>query len=360
MNRIKRKGILTISISWALIGLFMAFYDHFTLISHISSGPILDYNFIYLLLFHTGAGFSGGFIGSFVLIYVNDRYRSEPYYKGIAVIVFFYILITSAITIVTSTIPPTIESPLFSDQWHKLLRENLFTTFHLKNIFFWACIVAITYFFLQMSNKFGPGNLQKVLTGTYNIPRNEERIFMFLDLKSSTSIAEELGSEKYHSFLKEVFADITAPILQSEGDIYQYVGDEVVISWPMNEESNASKCIDCFFDIRDHLAQLREIYQGRFGAIPQFKAGAHCGSVIAGEIGIIKRDITYSGDILNTTARIQGQCNNLDSQLLISELLFKLIDTKEQWTFIQKDAIELKGKKEKLNLYAVTKLHEAW
>ena len=353
VNRINKRRVLTISISWTLIGAFLAFYDYFTLVSHISNGPDPDYQLFYGFVFHMGAGFTGGFIGSFVLIYVNERYRSEPYYKGLTIIVISYVIITSLITITTSAIPPTIEFPLFSDQWHALFKEHILTTFHIKNIVFWACIVAITYFFLQMSNKFGPGNLKKVLTGTYNIPKAEERIFMFLDLKSSTTIAEELGSQKYHSFLKNVFSDITNSIMKSEGDIYQYVGDEIVISWELNRKESINNCLECFFNIDDHLAQLRTKYQERFGNIPNFKAGAHCGEVIAGEIGIIKRDITYSGDILNTTARIQGQCNTLNSRFLISKSLNDLIDKKEKWALNHKGAIELRGKRDKLDLYAV-------
>lgn len=352
MNRINRKRILTISLSWLFIGLFLGIYDHFTLISHLST-PSPNYRFVDGLLFHMGAGFSGGLVGSFVLLHVNDRYRSEPYYKGLIVIVFFYVLITGSITLLTSAIPPTIEYAFLSDEWVQLFQVQLFTTFHLKNTMFWACIVAVTYFFLQMSNKFGPGNLRKVLSGTYNVPKTENRIFMFLDLKSSTSIAEKLGSQKYHSFLKNIFADITNPIMKSEGDIYQYVGDEVVISWPVDERSNVSNCIHCFFNIKDHLSKLEDKYDGDFGELPVFKAGAHYGTVIAGEIGVIKRDITYSGDILNTTARIQGQCNALSSEFLISKPLYDLINEKDVWTFTSQGAIELRGKTEKLDLFSV-------
>lgn len=352
MNRINRKRVFTISLAWLFIGLFLGVYDHFTLISHLAT-PSPSYRFIDGLLFHAGAGLSGGFVGSFVLLHVNDTYRSEPYYKGLVVIVFFYVLITGSITLLTSAIPPTIEYPFLSAEWHELFQIQLITTFHLKNTMFWACIVAITYFFLQMSNKFGPGNLKKVLSGTYNVPKTENRIFMFLDLKSSTTIAEKLGSEKYHSFLKNIFADITNAIMKSEGDIYQYVGDEVVISWPVGAKSNASNCIHCFFNIKDHLTKMSDKYTSDFGEIPVFKAGAHYGTVIAGEIGVIKRDITYSGDILNTTARIQSQCNTLNSEFLISGSLYDLITEKGPWRFMNQGAIELKGKSEKLELFAV-------
>ena len=105
---------------------------------------------------------------------------------------------------------------------------------------------------------------------------------------------------------------------------------------------------------RGRLRALSATYRDKYQAVPQFKAGAHLGSVIAGEIGIIKRDITYSGDILNTTARIQGQCNALNSQLLISKSLFEYISPNENWIFKPQGAIALRGKKEELELFSVS------
>ncbi len=343
--------MLTITLLWGVLGVILAIFEHFTLTSHLSNGPNDSYSFADILTFHVVAGLSGGFCGSLVLIFVNERFRTEPYYKALIVIVFFFVVITGSITVITSAIPAMLEASLLSQTGYDLFLVKLLTTFHLKNGLFWAIVVALTFFFLQMSNKFGPGNLLKVITGRYNVPKSEDRIFMFLDLKSSTSIAEELGSRRYHQFLKEVFADVTNAILDSEGDIYQYVGDEIVISWPMNEDR--SRFLDCFFDIRSKLSELEDRYDREYGFTPVFKAGVHCGSVIAGEIGIIKRDITYSGDILNTTARIQGQCNLLGSRFLISKPVYDLIEDPRNWTFDPKGSIELRGKKEELELLAV-------
>ncbi|MBC6994098.1 adenylate/guanylate cyclase domain-containing protein [Neolewinella lacunae] len=216
-------------------------------------------------------------------------------------------------------------------------------------------IVILAYFFLEMNNKFGPGKLQKIFLGKFNTPVEEERIFMFLDLKSSTTIAEKLGGIQYHLFLKEVFSDVTIPILATQGDIYQYIGDEIVLTWEITHPENAVNCIQCFFEIQQLLEKKESRYLRKFGLTPQFKAGAHFGYVIAGEIGVIKRDITYSGDVLNTTARIQGMCNELKSNFLISRPLFEMGGLNAQdYKFEQKGDILLKGKAESMELIAVT------
>jgi adenylate cyclase len=206
---------------------------------------------------------------------------------------------------------------------------------------------------LQVNDKFGQGILWKFLTGKYYQPRNEERIFMFLDLKSSTMLAEKLGHTRFFELLKELYQDITEPILRSIGEIHQYVGDEVVITWPVMAGLQSNNCIDCFFRIESRLEQLRSKYERKFQAIPSFKAGLHLGEATVGEIGVIKKDIVYSGDVLNTTSRIQRECNKYGAELLISGHLLKRLPRNDQYQMESIGNIDLRGKMEKLSLYAV-------
>ena len=148
---------------------------------------------------------------------------------------------------------------------------------------------------------------------------------MFLDMRSSTTIAEKLGNTAYFNLLASVFSDITPAIVRCKGEIYQYVGDEVVISWEIPSGVQDANCIRCYYAIQQELHALSETYQRKFGIVPEFKAGIHHGSVTAGEVGRIKRDIVYSGDVLNTTSRIQEHCKKLGASLLISEQTFTLI-----------------------------------
>ena len=88
--------------------------------------------------------------------------------------------------------------------------------------------------------------------------------------------------------------------------------------------------------------------------VPEFKAGLHFGFVMVGEIGIVKRDIAYSGDVLNTAARIQSKCNELDVNILISKNLFDgLGSLPNPFKPIEIGEIELRGKQKPLILYTV-------
>lgn len=94
-----------------------------------------------------------------------------------------------------------------------------------------------------------------------------------------------------------------------------------------------------------------EHYLKKYGIIPEFKAGIHFGDVTAGEIGIIKRDITFSGDVLNTASRIQGMCNQFNVGILISSELINKI--KHQFKVEEIGSIELRGKEQNVAISTV-------
>jgi adenylate cyclase len=79
------------------------------------------------------------------------------------------------------------------------------------------------------------------------------------------------------------------------------------------------------------------------------------GKVTTGEIGVIKKEITFSGDVLNTTARIQGLCNTYKVDLLTSEKLINALESNEAFKLKALGEAELRGRNEKINLFTIEK-----
>ena len=205
--------------------------------------------------------------------------------------------------------------------------------------------------FLFIRDKFGPITFVNFLKGKYLRPKREERIFMFMDLKSSTTIAERLGEERYFNFLNDTFSTATPGILSTQGEIYQYVGDEIVISWLTKKGVNRANCINCYYKMIALLKDKSDYFDETYGTQPLFKAGLHFGHVITGEMGIVKREIVYSGDVLNTASRIQSLCNEMNTDLLVSNDLIQRIDLRELHKKIKSiGEIVLRGKQEKIEL----------
>ncbi len=225
-------------------------------------------------------------------------------------------------------------------------------TFHLLLIYY-LFMTLIINFVNQVNKKFGPGVLAPLLLGRYRNPREEERIFMFMDLKSSTTIAEQLGHLKYSAFIRDCFADINEVLFPFRAQVYQYVGDEIVLTWPVHEGLKNHVCIRFYFACKKQFQNRDEYYTTNYGLLPEFKAGVHMGKVTAVEIGEIKKDIAYHGDTLNTAARIQGVCNEYKKDLIISEYVLKKIETGHGMKTETLGMILLRGKTEKVGIVSV-------
>ena len=204
-----------------------------------------------------------------------------------------------------------------------------------------------------------PGDLVKYITGKYHSPEEVNKIFLFIDLKSSTASAEKLGNIKYSSFLIDYFHDMTGAILMSKAEIYQYIGDEVILTWTFEDGIKDSRCVNCFFDIRNAIELSKDKYIKRYGIQPEFKAALHAGRVSVTWIGSIKKEIVYHGDVLNTTARIQDECNKHDQYFLISKYMMKNLKLPE---YLQPEFIgelQLKGKQEKVKIFGLKSVIES-
>ncbi len=212
----------------------------------------------------------------------------------------------------------------------------------------------IIIFFRQLDRLLGHGVLIKVFLGRYRRPRRESRVFMFLDLKSSTSLAERLSPDAYYSFLNDFFRDLSLPVVNTAGEIYKYVGDEVVITWKQKIGTNNANCLRIFFAIDAAIENRKNYYLDRYGVVPEYKAGAHLGEVISAEIGDLKKEIAYNGDVLNTAARIQSVCNEMEQRFVVSKQLISEVVVPDNISVVQLGSVALRGKAEPLELVGLT------
>lgn len=197
---------------------------------------------------------------------------------------------------------------------------------HFKIILIYCLImIFMINFTRQINRKIGHGVLINIVLGKYHKPKEEERIFAFIDLKQSTQIAESLGALKFHKLLREFFYDISVPILATKGEIYRYVGDEIVVSWNMKKGIEDANCIRSYFLMKKHLKKQREKYMQDFGFVPDFHAAFHSGKVIRGEIGDIKSQLVYHGETMFIASEIEGACRPLGHDILVSSNLIQQV-----------------------------------
>lgn len=212
----------------------------------------------------------------------------------------------------------------------------------------------IISFVSQLSDMAGREKLLPLLAGKYYAPREEQRVFMFLDLRSSTTIAEQLGHVLFSQLIQDCFHDLNQVIGKYRAIIYQYVGDEAVLTWKHEDGLNNLNCLRVFYAFQQMLTNRKEYYQDKYGILPEFKAGVNIGDVMVAEIGEVKKEIAFHGDVLNTAARIQGLCNEYDQNLLISEFLEKHLKNTPSITRECLGEMSLKGRVEPVKVYGVS------
>lgn len=216
--------------------------------------------------------------------------------------------------------------------------------------FFVSSVINITL--KGILRKIGLSRFKDWFVGNLNKPKEENRIFMFVDMKSSVTIAEKLGHKRFSYLVQDVFNDLSM-VDNYGGEIYQYLGDGAIISWSLRKGLRKNNCLRAFYAFLKVINRRRLYYDKSYGMIPEFKAGLHIGKIMVLQVGSIRRDISFNGDTLNTTARIESQCNEYKTNLLISGVLYEKIDNKSDFTFSEVGNIKLKGKHKGIQIYKV-------
>ena len=180
-------------------------------------------------------------------------------------------------------------------------------------------------FVLHLRLVLGPDHLYALFTGKYRLPVEEERLFLFIDLVDSTATAQRLGALEFTHFKHDFFSDLAAPIAASGGAIVQYVGDEVMLTWPSDAITAEASPLTFIQRARRRLGRRRAYYEARYGAVPTFRSGAHAGKVVVAEVGDLRRDIVYSGDVVNAAARLLQSCRPEGCESLVSREALALL-----------------------------------
>lgn len=215
----------------------------------------------------------------------------------------------------------------------------------------WVIFFLITFLALEINEKYSRGVFLDIMLGRYLQPREEQRIILFIDLSNSTPIAEKLGHKEYFEFIRDFIFCISAGIMEQDGRIYQYVGDEIVAWWPSNQK-NARKAVQSLITSRKILNSNTEIFKTRYDIVPGYKAGIHTGNIMVGQVGISKKELVMSGDTINTASRIRSACTDLNQKFLLSKEMSVLVAMKD-WQTESIGTVDLKGKNTDIELFAL-------
>ena len=213
--------------------------------------------------------------------------------------------------------------------------------------------VAVVVMMFQAAGLVGYRTFMALLLGKYRRPYAERRFFLFVDVVGSTAIAERLGALASHRFLAAVFSAVAEPVELSRGEIYQYVGDEIVVTWVEAGGVADARALRCFFAMRAALAADANRFVQRFGVQPELRAALHLGEVIAGEVGQVRRAIVFHGDVMNTTGRLEQATREVRCFFIASAQALASLGPAPGMRIHDLGALALRGRVEPIHAFCV-------
>ena len=323
-------------------------------------GGIFSLIFFHISIESIIEGMSMGFlvfalISSFEVFIFRPRYRKLKFSVILISRLVFY---TAAVSFSVLFVWVLNEARVNDVGFFAVIKSGQITEFVLRDAFlriliFAVVVSALVIYISQMNYLLGQNVLVRYLSGKYHKPVEEERFFMFLDLTSSTTIAERIAPIEYHKFMNNYFLDVNDPIVESKGEIFQYAGDQVVVTWTKKSGIKKANCIRCFFKVKNKLEALEESYIEKYSIVPRIKAGLHFGTVIVGEVGDSRKEIVYHGDVINTASRIQEECNALNRSFLVSKEVLDVLDIPDKYENELLGRFLLKGKEQEVEIYSI-------
>lgn len=287
-----------------------------------------------------------------IFIKIKRRFK---FYQFLIIRSLFYFLLVTFVIFFELSIARVFKYGL---SYKEVLRSEEFNNYLLRedflySIFYAFLIIVVFNFSRQMVKKLGQGVFINFITGKYVTPVIENKIIMFINIRDTDKIIKKLGRLRFHSFLKEFVADITESIISYEGKIYEYVDDQIIVIWDPKLGLHDANCIRAFFEAKDRLQEQKEKYFRDFGIFPKINVVLHRGDLVHGELGYAKSNIVFSGDAMNTTARVLDACNEQDKEIMITGELMNEVRLPMLYQFQFCGDYVPRGRKGKLDIYTL-------
>lgn len=340
-ERYKVRTVLYIALAWTLID---------SIVMLLRDDDLVTSQFF--LVRETTVFIISCFMGYLFVFTLRNLFLRQPLFLNFIYKSFLVILAAFLITFLVHLLDSIILGGReLADAVQLAFADMLQTKLLLRKILYWIILLVITQLYVAINEKYSPGVFIDIIRGKYMQPKIEKRIVMFMDLKDSTPIAEKLGHVENFKFIRDFIYDVSMALIEHDGRIYQYVGDEIVVSWLFTRK-NAQKCMKSIIEARKNLQRNGNRFRNRYSIMPEFRVGVHMGDVTVGQIGVIKKDLAMSGDTMNTAARIRSACNELNQKFIMSKDFMDNSGLKE-WQGESLGIIDLKGKAEGIELYSI-------
>jgi adenylate cyclase len=216
-----------------------------------------------------------------------------------------------------------------------------------------AVIAVLMNLVFGITNIIGPRAFLNFITGRYHSPVQENRFVLFVDIAGSTGLAERLGGVAIHRLLDRTFRLLTLAVVDYRGEVLNYVGDEVIVTWRERDGAIDCRPLRCFVAMRHELSGASSQFEREFGAVPRIRGSLHFGPVIVGEIGDVKRAIVFNGDVMNTAARLEELSRTVDGGFLASRTAMERFNSVPPFAIRDLGRLPIRGRADGIDVVGI-------
>jgi adenylate cyclase len=216
-----------------------------------------------------------------------------------------------------------------------------------------AVIAILMNLVFGIANIIGPRAFLNFITGRYHSPVEEDRFVLFVDIAGSTGLAERLGGIAIHRLLDRTFRLLTLAVVDYHGEVLNYVGDEVIVTWRERDGAIDCRPLRCFAAMRQELSRASGQFEREFGTVPRIRGSLHFGPVIVGEIGDVKRAIVFNGDVMNTAARLEELSRTVDGGFLASRMAMERFSSAPPFAIRDLGRLPIRGRADGIDVIGI-------
>lgn len=188
------------------------------------------------------------------------------------------------------------------------------------------------------------------------IGRTRELTIFFSDIRSFTTLSENMEPQKLVDMLNIYFSAMTDILKKSSGTLDKFIGDAVMAFWnaPIDVKAHPDKAVQAALDMIQELDHVNELIKDEYNVHISIGIGIHTGPANVGNMGSNDAmNYTIIGDSVNLASRLEGLTKQYSVRILLSESTVRAITDKDHFTFICLDKIRVKGKDLPVVVYTV-------
>lgn len=177
---------------------------------------------------------------------------------------------------------------------------------------------------------------------------------LFSDIRSFTTMSEQLTPHQVSELLQAYFTPMTMQIIRTDGTLDKFIGDAIMAFWnaPLNTKEHQYKSVSSALGMHEALKKLNIEFMQRFNLELQIGVGLHCGTVRVGNMGSKDLfDYTIIGDSVNLASRLEGLTKYYGLGVIASENIRNACRDGELY-FQEVDTVRVKGKALPIVIYA--------